>query len=74
MVPEEEEMAVDYAFRKDVQGFEIDGKVSALLLPNDEGFDEETLGGFKKGLEEMGDIARLRRLFFLSIVALIFSG
>ncbi|KAL0707526.1 hypothetical protein Bca4012_073952 [Brassica carinata] len=39
-----------HGFRKAVQGFEIEGKVSTLLLPNEEGFDEETLGGFKRGL------------------------
>ena len=39
---------VDYAFRKAVQGFDIEGKVSTLLLPNDEGFDEETLGGLRR--------------------------
>ncbi|KAG5398453.1 hypothetical protein IGI04_020267, partial [Brassica rapa subsp. trilocularis] len=39
-----------HGFRKAVQGFEIEGKVSTLLLPNDEGFDEETLGGFRRGL------------------------
>ncbi|KAJ0264299.1 HAT protein [Hirschfeldia incana] len=44
-----------HGFRNAVEGFEIENKVSALLLPNDEGFDEETLGGFRKGLEEKGD-------------------
>ncbi|KAF3587972.1 hypothetical protein F2Q69_00031359 [Brassica cretica] len=72
MVPEEEEMAVDYAFRKAVQGFEIDGKVSALLLPNDEGFDEETLGGFKKGLEEMGDSSIAPPVFLVYCCADLF--
>ncbi|KAL0899845.1 hypothetical protein Bca101_083806 [Brassica carinata] len=50
----EEEEVYGYAFRNAVQGFEIEGKVSILLLPNDEGFDEETLGGFRRGLEERG--------------------
>ncbi|KAJ4893837.1 Zinc finger BED domain-containing protein DAYSLEEPER [Raphanus sativus] len=40
-----------HGFRNAVEGFEIEGKkVSALLLPNEEGFDEETLGGFRRVL------------------------
>ncbi|XP_023641322.1 zinc finger BED domain-containing protein RICESLEEPER 3 [Capsella rubella] len=44
-----------YSFRNAVQDFEIENKVSTLLLPNSEGFDEETLDPFMKWMEERGN-------------------
>ncbi|CAN6892703.1 unnamed protein product [Brassica oleracea] len=61
-----------HGFRKAVQGFEIEGKVSTLLLPNEEGFDEETLGGFKRGLEERGDSSIAPPVFLVYCCADLF--
>ncbi|XP_033148597.1 zinc finger BED domain-containing protein RICESLEEPER 2 [Brassica rapa] len=61
-----------HGFRKAVQGFEIEGKVSTLLLPNDEGFDEETLGGFRRGLEERGDSSIAPPVFLVYCCADLF--
>ncbi|BAB02729.1 unnamed protein product [Arabidopsis thaliana] len=44
-----------YPFRNAVQDFEIENKVSTLLLPNSEDFDEETLDPFRKWIEEIGN-------------------
>ncbi|XP_010489887.1 PREDICTED: zinc finger BED domain-containing protein RICESLEEPER 1-like [Camelina sativa] len=43
-----------YPFKNAAQDFEIDNKVSTLLLPNSEGFDDETLDPFRKWIEERG--------------------
>ncbi|KAL6565225.1 hypothetical protein OROGR_002176 [Orobanche gracilis] len=61
-----------YAFRNAVQGFEIENKVSTLLLPNTEGFDEETLGSFRKGIEEKGDNSITPPVFLLYCCADLF--
>ncbi|KAF3607814.1 hypothetical protein DY000_02050292 [Brassica cretica] len=61
-----------HGFRKAVQGFEIEGKVSTLLLPNEEGFDEETLGGFRRGLEERGDSSIAPPVFLVYCCADLF--
>ncbi|KAG7582283.1 HAT C-terminal dimerization domain [Arabidopsis suecica] len=44
-----------YPFRDAVQDFEIESKVSTLLLPVDLDFDEETLEPFRKWIEERGN-------------------
>ncbi|XP_010465756.1 PREDICTED: zinc finger BED domain-containing protein RICESLEEPER 2-like [Camelina sativa] len=43
-----------YPFREAVEGFEIESKVSTLLLPTDLDFDEVTLDPFRKWIEERG--------------------
>ncbi|KAG7582285.1 HAT C-terminal dimerization domain [Arabidopsis suecica] len=52
-IPEEDIYV--YSFKNAVQDFEIENKVSTLLLPNSEGFDEETLDPFRKWIEERGN-------------------
>ncbi|KAL1226388.1 Zinc finger BED domain-containing protein RICESLEEPER 2 [Cardamine amara subsp. amara] len=44
-----------YHFKDAVQNFELENKVSTLLLPIEQGFDEETLAPFKKWIEEKGN-------------------
>ncbi|KAH0927077.1 hypothetical protein HID58_019333, partial [Brassica napus] len=61
-----------HGFRKACQGFEIERKVSTLLLPNDEGFDEETLGGFRRGLEERGHSSISQPVFLVYCCADLF--
>ncbi|XP_056842074.1 zinc finger BED domain-containing protein RICESLEEPER 2-like isoform X1 [Raphanus sativus] len=43
-----------YHFRTAVQSFEIQNKVSTILLPNDEDFDEKTVDAIKKYMGEEG--------------------
>ncbi|KFK39062.1 hypothetical protein AALP_AA3G196000 [Arabis alpina] len=43
-----------YHFRTAVQGVEIENKVSTILLPNNEEFDEELVDAIRKCIEEKG--------------------
>ncbi|XP_010465758.1 PREDICTED: zinc finger BED domain-containing protein RICESLEEPER 1-like isoform X2 [Camelina sativa] len=61
-----------YPFRNAVQDFEIESKVSALLLPNDVDYDEVTLDPFRKWIEERGKNQIIPRVSLLYCCADLF--
>ncbi|XP_010487601.1 PREDICTED: zinc finger BED domain-containing protein RICESLEEPER 2-like [Camelina sativa] len=61
-----------YPFKNAVQDFEIQSNVSALLLPNDVDYDEETLDPFRKWIEEKGNNQIIPRVSLLYCCADLF--
>ncbi|ESQ48199.1 hypothetical protein EUTSA_v10020445mg [Eutrema salsugineum] len=61
-----------YHFRTAVQGFEIENKVSTILLPNDEDFDEKTVDAIRKCIEAKGNSSINPPVFVVNCCADLF--
>ncbi|CAH2053481.1 unnamed protein product [Thlaspi arvense] len=59
-------------FRTAVQGFEIESKVSTILLPCHEDFDEKTVDAIRKCIEEKGNSSIIPPVFVVHCCADLF--